>query len=735
MTQQINQKQAREKKLWCGHVHISSLPQKKADLQDQVSSESKLPLKSWLFNYTGKNVTYIFEMIVDRGVALNFSIFTPSQAEAVIDSRTILTTLQRLFPHISGDTTAEGLDSLTDRFWNTQMYELICPKPPYHHFSLIENLTHVAIDSCVPFRVLIQFKFMHHDYLNSVIAEVANLYKSHIISAEKGTELNQKWSSEEPFSIRVFYQFGDSANPPYSNFFNSSEDSNSPEYSSSPNCSHDPNSFDSIAKNIREVNDPTYLYQKVIQQTMMNSVLNYRHQIPSIRKCGRIQLHDIFFHSGIGTIIIPSEFQGHFEHPFPIPRTPTTPPDHFISPIVAQSQIKKEKLNTENENIPVANLSINQNSKIFIGSYVHENSVTHTPVMFDIHALRQSMSVFGLTRTGKTTFLANMLHDIALNYRSIGQLILYLKNEQIPFNADLILDGNSPELFMPYLFAKPNTNIKIEELAGYIASGLGLLDNGRRYIINYCHGVITQIGAFPLCISDFLTDVLKYLDNPINQYGTSQGDIFQATKQRIETLIGNQHFTQIFTTSEIPEWFNHWMYDGAKIVIDLQHFNPFEQRFIVLGILQMIRTYADPAEDMELHRLYVIDEAHKLFYKPTTGDYYDSDNLGQYALDRQLDLMINELANCGIGGIFADQNPYKLLDSIRNQIGTTVLFRISRESAQQYSPVPATQEFYATMPDHMCFVESNPQRLKAYIKPNPPFNPENHPLLQPPRNN
>jgi len=293
-----------------------------------------------------------------------------------------------------------------------------------------------------------------------------------------------------------------------------------------------------------------------------------------------------------------------------------------------------------------------------------------------------------------------------------------------------VLTGDSPEFKIPYLFSSSDSDIKIEELARYIASGLGLLDNGRRYIINYCNHLLSEGQGFSPCIQDFLTGVLEYLDEPKNRYGTSQGDIFQATKQRIEALIGDRRFCTIFSSEINPEWFDNWMTNGERVILDLRKFNPFIQRFIVLAILQMIREFAKPVGGVNQQALYVIDEAHRLFFKPPTADYYDSDNLGQGALERELDFMINELAICGIGGIFADQNPYKLLDSIRNQIGTTVFFRISREGAQQFSSDRTMQEFLMTMPDHRCWIESNPMEVSVYVAPKSPILPGDYRLVE-----
>ncbi len=338
------------------------------------------------------------------------------------------------------------------------------------------------------------------------------------------------------------------------------------------------------------------------------------------------------------------------------------------------------------------------------------------------------MVVFGLTRTGKTVFISNMLYLIDQKYPNVSQLIFSMKDELEleNFNVDIITGFDDPKFGVSWIFADKNNNQTIESTAAYIASALGLLDNGKRYIINYLTEIQKNRQKIPRRFENFLMGILNYLKKPENQYGESQGDIWQATKQRIEAFLGNKRFLDAVEGNEkMPEWFMQWLYGiggrGRKIFLDLRKFNIHEKRFLVLAIFQMIRAYSEPSRDKQLKRLFICDEAHILFYKPKTQDFYDSDNIGQYQIDSQLERIINELANTGTGAIFADQNPFKMLDSIRNQVGTRVFFRISQESAGLFTQDPKFQRFLSFLPDHTCWFESGPASVEFFMKPFPPL--------------
>ena len=283
-----------------------------------------------------------------------------------------------------------------------------------------------------------------------------------------------------------------------------------------------------------------------------------------------------------------------------------------------------------------------------------------------------------------------------------------------------------PDFKLPWLFISKLKGLDFEAISQYITSAIGLADNSKRFLVEYLKEFKNKSGKFPRSFEEFLNRFLDFLDRPDNRYGKEHGDIYQANKNRIKAFMDSPRFHQVVEgSSQTPQWFkdwiNHGMSKGKRIMIDLRKFPKHEKRFLVIAILHMIRTYAKPHEDGKLRRLLICDEAHIMFYKPKTNEHYDADNIGQYKLDDQMDVLINEMANTGTGAIFADQNPIKLLDSIRSQIGTQVCFRISRDAAELFTKDPELINFLHRLPKYICWVESGPASSQFYMKADPPI--------------
>ncbi len=341
---------------------------------------------------------------------------------------------------------------------------------------------------------------------------------------------------------------------------------------------------------------------------------------------------------------------------------------------------------------------------------------TNDEVYLPIDILRQHLSIFGLTRTGKSTLLTNLLHKVKKIDRSVSFLIFGLKDgvDIAHYKPDKIYTCNSSDFNVPWVCLAKNSDgakLDLENLASYLAAAMGLLDNTQRYIKIIIMNIIREGKKLPRDFGTFMSYILKYLED--NPYGESQGDIFQAIRDHILAL-SEERFLQVTQASEtIPKWFEDWILNksennGKTIYIDLRGFGVTEQRFIVLSIFHMIQRYAEPDEGERLRRLLLIDEAHILFYPPKVNNYQDSDSIGQQGVDKFLRRLLKELGVTGTGLVFADQDVQSVLSIIVQQTSTKILFRNSRESAKSFTHNPVLIDEIYAYDDHVALLQAGP---------------------------
>ena len=670
--------------------------------KEQHTFDSLKSIPSILHNYL-PNKTYTLEITSDNGIKIKICISETKKENAEIGAQVILHILRSKFHNMDGIVEVKPIYDDSDIFWNDQFCELELPPLPYRKSApILENINTISKGIKSPIKFFILFKPVHHDFSDGIFHEISRLKKNGILNEIVADKLMYKWRSYTQYKIRVFFQCKDKV------YRRSNQDSNRDQ-------NQDPKQ-NSNQKSIQSPNKPPKSYRKswtntketqIIHNLISNGIVNFRgyKAVISLRAS---QVRNMLLSSILtgGTVVIPSSIDLHLYHPFPIQNAIREPLDNFISPIMKDP--------TE--------------QSISIGKYMSKGSMTEIDAELYIDSLRQSMTAFGLSRSGKTAFVSNILIKTHQKCPYISQLIICMKDElEIEkYEYDQITGYDDPQFKLPWLFASTKRGFDIEAIAQYLTSAIGLLDNGKRFLVDYLKEFNNIHGKFPRRFEDFLRGFLDFLNRDENQYGPSHMDIFQSNKNRIKAFIDCDRFNQVVEgSSKTPQWFIDWinpeMAFGKRIIIDLQKFSDPEKKFIVMAILHMIKTYAQPHEDGKLRRLLVCDEAHIMFYKPKTNDHYDADNIGQYKLDEQMDIIINQMANTGTGAIFADQNPFKVLDSIRSQIGTSVCFRISREGAELFSRDTKLQKFLHTMPPYMCWIESGPASSQFFMKSDPPI--------------
>ena len=633
-------------------------------------------IPSILNTYLSKK-SFILKVTSDNGMRVEITTNEPFKKKAQVSANVILQVLRKNFSNLDGKTEVKPVYQESDVFWNKEFCEVELPKLPYRNPApILENINLISKTAEIPVRFFIIFKPVNQGFSETTYREIQKLRKKGTLDKTNADKLMYKWRESKQYKLRVFFQ----------------------------------------CKNIvRKVSTEKYRTRTwvgskeadVVKSFLTNGIINLRDQYATVSLKSGQALRVLFSCSLIkGTVVIPSSVDLHLYHSFPIQNALKEPSDSFISPIMRDP----------NE------------IAIPVGKYIQNNVQTNIDTELLINSLRQSMTVFGLSRSGKTGFISNVLIRTHQKCPYVSQIFLALKDEteRDKYVYDVLTGYDDPNFKLPWLFISKLRGLDFEAIAQYITSAIGLADNSKRFLIEYLKEFKRKFGKFPRSFEQFLKGFLEFLDRPENRYGKEHGDIYQANKNRIKAIMDSPRFHQVVEgSSQTPQWFKDWinqgMNYGKRIMIDLRKFSKHEKRFIVIAILHMIKTYAIPHEDGKLRRLLVCDEAHIMFYKPKTNESYDADNIGQYKLDEQMDVLINEMANTGTGAIFADQNPIKLLDSIRSQIGTQVCFRISREAAELFTKDTDLINFLHRQPKYICWVESGPASSQFYMKADPPI--------------
>jgi len=401
---------------------------------------------------------------------------------------------------------------------------------------------------------------------------------------------------------------------------------------------------------------------------------------------------------------------------------------------------------------------------IIFATYYKGNILTTMRVPFHIDILCQHIAVFGLTRTGKSTFLGNFVQKIGQTDDSITFLIIGLKDDMDRYLFEPCLPSGYPDpnfrvpIFIGDLsINSPGSSRKRNELARLLSAAFGLLDNMDNYILNY----FSELDAKGLPIpTDFvkITDgVIDYLKRTFT--GTdNQSDILQAVQNHVKSMRNPRFLEVVKPSKKIPRWFKIWLEGGEKstdnstipsingvggsnfheeskrIFLDLHQFSEPEQKFLTLAILNMIRRFAKPQPHTEqrLRRMVIVDEAHIVFSPPDGADYLSSHRIRQSQIMKYLDEMVNQLGNTGTSFVFSDQNLKKVMGVIVDQTTTKWLFRVSQASAELFTKDARKVELLKNLPNHraimMSFTKNRGLTINALVKmekpPDPPVQDE-----------
>nr|MDO8114082.1 DUF87 domain-containing protein [Candidatus Sigynarchaeota archaeon] len=300
----------------------------------------------------------------------------------------------------------------------------------------------------------------------------------------------------------------------------------------------------------------------------------------------------------------------------------------------------------------------------------------------DIDDLVQHSNVFGITGTGKSYFISNLVNQLQRFKKGmIGILIINYgkKHQEVFFKPDLTLRYGDAGLSVPY-FIMPldKTEVKkySEQSAHNIVATMGLKYAVKRILPIVMDLWWQQRGCLPASLGGLLNDLLRYIK--AHPYAPEfQANLLQATTNRIHAIVSDASLINaVRLVNTTPDWFTQWL-DGKTVFLDFSGCDSVAKQLLSYCVFQMVRALIPHDETNVLKHFIIIDEAHQILRKPLTGDPNDEDFITMVQTQTIFESLLKEFRSMGVGILIADQQPSSLISCSHSLASNKFIFRLN----------------------------------------------------------
>lgn len=351
--------------------------------------------------------------------------------------------------------------------------------------------------------------------------------------------------------------------------------------------------------------------------------------------------------------------------------------------------------------------SVKDEDAISLGKKVIDSAVENRPYIVDIDTFATSCIIAGNSKTGKTYLLASIHDQIAEKRKSVGQLIINIgkENQENLFKDKQVLKFGDSRLKVPYCVLGKNKLKSIQECSQYLAAVFGMTNVVPHIFKNRMEKYFKTKGHLPKNPRYFYQSVFDYIEKH-PYHSKYQQNLLQALRNRIDSIFSDDEFLNtIEFTLEEAKWYQEWK-KGKNYYLDLSMCDKHVKRFLVMGILQMVRALFPEVEAGKLKNLIIIDEAHQLFEKSKPIGPYDDEAIASEETRKIISMFLKEFRWKGIGVIFVDQDPSELFQEIPRLPILKIVFRVGDESTYIFSKDHEIQDAIMHMENRYAYVSN-----------------------------
>ena len=334
-----------------------------------------------------------------------------------------------------------------------------------------------------------------------------------------------------------------------------------------------------------------------------------------------------------------------------------------------------------------------------LGKIWHMNHEEELPVRLNVDSLASHVFVTGSTGSGKSNTVYQMLSEL---YKC-GARFLVVEPAKGEYKnvfgtcSEVAVYGTNPDL-MPLLrinpFSFPHGNEDVSK-------NIHILEHLDRLIeiFNVCWPMYAAMPAvLKEAVEKSYEDCGWNLAESTNEYGNELYPTFSDVTKNIRAIIDSSEYDAenkgaykgslitrlksltnginglIFTTDEIS---SKDLFD-KNVIVDLSRVGSSETKSLIMGLLVLkLQEYRMISGDMNasLRHVTVLEEAHNLLKRTSTGQSQDSGNLQGKSVE-MLTNAIAEMRTYGEGFIIADQAPALLDMAVIRNTNTKIIMRL-----------------------------------------------------------
>lgn len=381
----------------------------------------------------------------------------------------------------------------------------------------------------------------------------------------------------------------------------------------------------------------------------------------------------------------------------------------------------------KNENVQFLPVNPNDDDVICIGNYLYKGARTNRKKYLFVDQISQRMLIAGKTGVGKTFFISNQLEQLYRKRPDIGVIILNLvkPEQEDPYKADLILKYGTPECRVDY-FVKGNDVAKsISDTAEYTIAHIGLKNHFQNNMETVMSNFIEDTGKMALTISVLYYNLIKFFEDHVNYDDKLNKRSIEALKSRVNRLLKDKNLDKALQlSSKNPKWFDALL-KGKKILFDLSGVRIESQRLFANALFQFLKAKLPQIKTNTLKYLIIIDEAHRIL-RNLTGLHVDDDKyIACKSLINTFEELVGESRSQGLSFMFADQNPYMLINVAYSGPCIKVLFNIDHLSSTLFSEDPYERRIMTNLKNREALMLNDITREKYMFRTNDVFLNEN----------
>jgi len=228
-------------------------------------------------------------------------------------------------------------------------------------------------------------------------------------------------------------------------------------------------------------------------------------------------------------------------------------------------------------------------------------------------------------------------------------------------------------------------------------------------------------GKMVLKISVLYYNLIKFFEEQVNYDDKLNKRSIEALKSRVNRLLKDKSLDRALQlSSENPKWFEALL-NGKKILFDLSGVRIESQRLFANALFQFLKAKLPQIKTNTLKYLLIIDEAHRILRK-LTGLHVDDDKyIACKSLINTFEELVGESRSQGLSFMFADQNPYMLVNFAYSGPCIKVLFNIDHLSSALFSEDPHERRIMTNLKNREALMLNDITREKYMFRTNEVF--------------